>query len=106
MDQFAYMEHCNTTMALINCQYKWLGWLDDDVDFVRVLSFDFSKAFDTVSYEIVCEKLKSTNFNPYIVNWIISFLGKRKQRVVADGKMLIITEGCHRVQSLGQFYSL
>ena len=87
MDQFAYKKHCNTTMALIKCQHHWLRWLDNDVDFVRVLSFDFSKAFDTVSHKIVCEKLKATNLNPYIINWIISFLGNRKQRVVVDGKI-------------------
>ena len=87
MDQFAYKENCKTRMALIKCQHNWLGWLDGDVDFVRVLSFDFSKAFDTVSHKIVCEKLKSINLNPYIINWIISFLGNRKQRVVVDGNI-------------------
>ena len=42
MDQFACKKHCNTTMALMKCQHNWHGWLDDDVDFVQVLSFDFS----------------------------------------------------------------
>ena len=68
------------------CQHHWLRWLDDDADFVRVLSFDFSKAFDAVSHKIVCEKLNSTNLYPYIINWIIIFLSNRKQRVVVDGK--------------------
>ena len=49
-----------------------------------MLSLDFSKAFDTVSHKIICDKLKSTNINPYIINWIISFLDNRKQRVVVD----------------------
>lgn len=84
MAQFAYKEHCNTTMALIKCQHNWLGWLDGDVDFVRVLSFDLSKAFDTFSHKIVCEKFKSINLNPYIIDRIISFLGNLKQRVVVD----------------------
>ena len=56
MDQFAYKENCNTTMAFIKCQHNWSGWLDDDVHFVRVLSINLSKAFDTVSRKIVCEK--------------------------------------------------
>ena len=34
-----------------------------------------------------CEKLKSTNLNPYIINWIISFLGNCKKRVVMEGKI-------------------
>ena len=88
VNQFAYKEHCNTTMALIKCQHNWFRWLDDDnIDFVQVLSFDFSKAFDTVSHKIVCEKLKSLNLNPYIINWIISFLGNPKQRVTVNGKI-------------------
>ena len=37
--------------------------------------------------KIVCEKSKSTNLNPYIINWIISFLGNRKKRVVVNGKI-------------------
>ena len=33
MDQFAFEEHCNITMALIiKCQHNWLGWLDGDGD--------------------------------------------------------------------------
>ncbi len=81
-DQFAYKKGTNTTSALIKCQYHW-------PDFVRVLSFDFKKAFDSVPHDIVTVKLKQTNFNPYVINWIIRFLKNRKQRVVVDG---IITE--------------
>ena len=55
------------------------------LSFVKVLSFDFSKAFDSVSHKIVCDKLKFYDLNPYITNWIISFLSDRKQRVVVDG---------------------
>ena len=35
----------------------------------------------------VCEQSKSANLNPYIINWIISFLGNRKKRVVVDEKI-------------------
>ena len=54
MDPFAYKEHC---------KHNWLGWLYDDVGFFRVLSFDLSKAIDTVSHKIVCEKLKSIDLS-------------------------------------------
>ena len=54
-------------------------------DFVRIFSFDFSKAFDSVSHNILCSKLKQVNINPYIINWLISFLDHRKQRVIVDG---------------------
>ena len=45
-DQFAYKEGHNSIMALIKCQHTWLRWLEGDAKYVRVLSFDFRKAFD------------------------------------------------------------
>ena len=85
-DQFAYKEGCSTIMALIKCQHHWLKWLDGNNDFVRVLSFDFSKAFDSVPHDIVGEKMRATNINPFIINWTISFLRNRQQRVVCGGE--------------------
>jgi len=55
------------------------------MDFVRVFFFDFSKAFESVPHAIVCNKLMSLKMNPYVINWIVSFLSNRKQRVVVDG---------------------
>ena len=68
-------------MALIKCQHTWLKLLDSNADFVRIFSFDF----DSVSHSILCSKLKQVNINPYIINWLISFLDQRMQRVVVDG---------------------
>ena len=63
-----------------------LKWLDGNADFARIFSFDFCKAFDSVSHNILCSKLKQVSTNPYSVNWLISFLDqRRKQRVVVDG---------------------
>ena len=77
LDQFAYREGHNSSMALIKCQHKWLSWLVGDADFVRVFSFDFSKTFDSVPHHILCSKLKQVNINLYIVNWMISLRSKR-----------------------------
>ena len=43
---------------------------------------DFSKAFDRVKLNLLIEKLTQSPLNPYIVNWYVSFLSDRKQRVV------------------------
>ena len=52
-------------------------WLDGHSNFVRVLSFDFSKAFDSVTHRILIDNLKKVpDINPYIVNWVIDL---RKQ---------------------------
>ena len=39
-----------------------MRWLDGHSNFVRVLSFDFSKAFDSVSHRVVTDKLKKVTF--------------------------------------------
>ena len=85
LDQFAYRKGLNTTMAFIKCQHVWLKWLDSSFDYVRIFSFDLSKAFDSVPHDMLCSKLKTLDINPYVTNWIISFLQGRKQRVVVDG---------------------
>ena len=65
-------------MALIKCQHKWSKELDNG-------TIDFSKAFDSVPYDILFEKVKKLNFNSYIINWLIDFLKDRMQRVTVDG---------------------
>ena len=40
---------------------------------------------DFVSHYIFSDKLKATDINPYVINWILDFLSQRKQRVVVDG---------------------
>ena len=50
-DQFTYRKGLNTTMALVKCQHEWLRRIDSDADFIRIFSFDFSKAFDSVPHD-------------------------------------------------------
>ena len=87
-DQFAYKKDCGTENALLYNQHFWMRWLDGHSNFVRVLSFDFSKAFDSISHRVVTDKLKKVpDLNPYIVNWDIDFLKDRQQRVCVDKVM-------------------
>ena len=105
-DQHAYEEGTSTITALITCQHHWLKRLDEDVDFVRIISFHLSKAFDSVPHDIICEKLKATNLNPCVINWIIDFLIDRKQRVVVDGletEYVDITRGVPQGTVFGPF---
>ena len=50
-------------------------------------AMDFSKAFDNVRHFLLRQKLKALNLNPYLINWYLSFLKNRKQRLVFRGKV-------------------
>ena len=52
---------------------------------VRVLSFDFKKAFHSVPHDVLCDKIMKLPINPYVINWMINFLKDRYQRVCIDG---------------------
>ena len=38
-----------------------------NADFVRIFSFDFSKAFDSVSHRILVSKLRDVDINPCLL---------------------------------------
>jgi hypothetical protein len=63
-DQFAYKKGHNSTMTLIKSQHQWLVWQDKNANYVRVLFFDFSKAFDSVPHELLFEKVEELPINP------------------------------------------
>ncbi|XP_068735680.1 uncharacterized protein [Montipora capricornis] len=48
----------------------------------RLFAMDFSKAFDCVNHEMLSNKLKRLPLDPHIINWYLSFLDNRQQRVV------------------------
>ena len=88
-------------MALIKCQHNWLGWLDGDVDFVRVLPLDLNKAFDIVFHEIVWENLKSTIISIHIssTELSVSLVTANKGSPWTERFLIMftLTEECHRV---------
>ena len=52
---------------------------------VRLIAMDFAKAFDNVRHILLRNKLKTLPMNPYLINWYLSFLSNRKQRLVFHG---------------------
>ena len=77
-DQFAFKKDCGTELRLPYNQDFWMLWLDGHSNFVRVLSFDISKAFDSVTHRI--DNLKKVpDINPYTVTAVNWFIDLRKQ---------------------------
>jgi len=50
-----------------------------------VVYLDFSKAFDTVSHNILLGKLRKCGLDDWSVRWIENWLNGRTQRVVISG---------------------
>ena len=57
------------------------GWIDEGRA-VDVVYFDFSKALDTVSHNIVGRKLRKCGIDEWMMRWIENWLTGRAERVV------------------------
>ncbi len=80
--QFAYRVGGNCTCALLAMQHRIYSYLDNpDCKAVRLFTMDFSKVFDSVKHDLLASKLKALPLNPYIINWYLSFIKDRKQRI-------------------------
>ena len=50
-------------------QHKLCKYPDDpECKAVRLFAMDFSKAFDSVSHQLLVKKMKTLSINPYIIN--------------------------------------
>ncbi|PFX20632.1 putative RNA-directed DNA polymerase from transposon X-element [Stylophora pistillata] len=61
--------------------HAWYSATDGNGASVRVILFDFKKAFDLIDHQILVEKLGIYNIPNAVISWIIDFLTSRKQRV-------------------------
>jgi len=60
------------------------GWVDERRT-VDVVYLDFSKAFNTVSHNIVLGKLRKCGLDEWLVRWIENWMKGRAQRDVIIG---------------------
>jgi len=73
--------------------------------FVYIVYLDFSKAFDTVSHNILIGKLKKCGLEDWTVRWVENWLNGQSQRIIisgAESKWRPVTSGVPRGQYLAQ----
>ena len=77
-NQFAYLPTRSTSAALITIFSKVTSLLVSN-DSVFVITFDYSKAFDTISHSSVASVLTTLPIPYNLHNWIIDYLSGRSQ---------------------------
>jgi len=68
--------------------HNWTSGLDGTGSTIRVILFDYQKAFDLIDHRILVDKLLQIDLPRSIINWIIDFLSDRFQRVK-------LSQGCY-----------
>ena len=82
--QFGFRQYHSTAMALIKLTENISNALEKG-EFVLGVFLDFSKAFDTVNFNILFKKLSLLGIRAIALNLIRSYLKNRKQYVVYNG---------------------
>ena len=79
--QFGFRKNISTMDALVFTTEKIRKEIDNN-HFLAAAFLDLSKAFDSISHEILLKKLEILHFDPNAISLIQSFLTGRTQRVV------------------------
>ena len=80
--QFAYVPgHGSGTVCALTLLYDRIIRFLDSPGAVRILSVDFSKAFDKLTHSSIVKSAVSFGLPPFIVSWIHNFLQDRYQCV-------------------------
>ena len=79
--QYGSIPKSSTRQALISMVHAWTKYTDGNGSTVRVVLFDYKKAFDLIDHTILTEKLTKLDLPYEIICWIVDFLKCRKQRI-------------------------
>ena len=79
-NQHGFQAKCSCVSQMLLCLNDWTSSFDNYIQ-TDVIYLDFSKAFDSVPHKRLLMKLKQVGIRGKILNWIESFLTKRRQRV-------------------------
>ena len=79
--QYGAIPKSSTTQALISIVHNLTKATDGSGSLVRIVLFDYRKAFDLIDHHILVAKLHTLDIPPEIIIWVSDFLTNRQQRV-------------------------
>ena len=80
-NQYGSVPKSSTVHALISMLHNWYKDTDGNGSTMRVMLFDFKKAFGLIDHAILMAKLGDYELPLRVLDWIADFLTDRKQRV-------------------------
>ena len=80
-DQFSAIPKSSTEQALISILHYLSKETDGTSAAVRLVLFDYRKAFDLIDHHILVQKLSGLDIPRWFINWVCDFLTNRNQRV-------------------------
>ena len=86
--QFGTFPGSSTSEALVSMSHAWYNATDGNGASVRVILFDFKKAFDLIDHRILVRKLGTNDTPDADISWITDFLTSRKQRCLTPPRLL------------------
>ena len=75
-DQFGFRKGSSTTCALIKLPNN-VYYICSKNDYVRIITLDLSKAFDSISHRSIIDGLHKSHYNPFLINWYNNFFSGR-----------------------------
>ena len=82
-DQFAFRPTGSPTAAIISLMNTVINLLTTE-PYVIVLSFDFSKAFDTVRHFTLLQKLAQLDLPDHVYSWLTDFLHECSLKILVS----------------------
>ena len=103
--QFGTVPDSNTSEALVSMIHTWNSATDGNGATVRVLLFEFKKAFDLIDHRILVGKLCSCDIPDPVISWIIDFLTSQNSELnlamTASQNGVLYRRGFPKAQKFG-----